>query len=446
MTDPAVDDRLTLAHGLGGPADLPIPPELAIAGAVAALVVSFTVLSVAWRRPRYDQDSSGRPTPAWLGRVVDSRTFAVALRGVGLVLLAYVVVAAVFGKDLLTNPVFGIFYVWWWVGLVPASVLLGPVWRAISPVRTINAVVARLTGSDPDRGVYRYPERLGYWPAALGLFAFVWMELVYPYSTELGPVRLWMAVYLAVMLLGGALFGSTFYRWGDPFEVFSSLCARLSVWGRRDGDLVVRSPLANLATTPVGPGLVAVVGVLFGSTAFDSFRESLPWLRFLQSAGMSDQVLNTLALLAFCAGVGVILVVGSVATGVEAGTPRSTLPGLFAHSVVPIVVGYFVAHYLNYFLDLGWQTLIQASDPLGTGADLLGTGDLAPMTSLSSQPALLASIKVGAVVVGHVLAAVASHDRALTVLPRRHQLTGQLPMLFAMVAFTVGGLYLLFAA
>jgi len=441
-----VDDRITLAHGLGGPADLPLPPELAIAGAVAALVVSFTILSVAWRKPRYDGATSGRPAPAGLARVVDSRGFTVAARGFGIVLFLYVAVASVFGKDLLTNPVFGIFYVWWWVGLVPASVLLGPFWRAISPVRTINTVVARLTGSDPERGVYAYPERLGYWPAAIGLFAFVWMELVYPYSTELGPVRLWMAVYVAVMLLGGALFGSAFYRRGDPFEVFSSLCAKLSVWGRRDGALVVRSPLANLDTTEVGAGLVAVVGVLLGSTAFDSFRESLAWIQFLQASELSAYVLNTVALVAFCAGVALILVLGSIATGVDSRTPRRSLPGLFAHSVVPIVVGYFVAHYLNYFLDIGWQTLSQASDPLGTGADLLGTADLAPITSLSSQPSLLASIKVGAVVLGHVVATVAAHDRALQVLPARHQITGQLPMLAAMIAFTVGGLYLLFAA
>ena len=72
--------------------------------------------------------------------------------------VAYTATAAVLGKDLLTNPVFGIFYVWWWVGLVPLSVLFGPVWRAISPVRTINLVFAKLSGSDPDRGIYDYPD------------------------------------------------------------------------------------------------------------------------------------------------------------------------------------------------------------------------------------------------------------------------------------------------
>ena len=62
-------DGTILAHGLGGGKDLPIPPELAIAGAVAALVVSFTVLAVAWRQPRYDPATTGRPAPEWLDRL-----------------------------------------------------------------------------------------------------------------------------------------------------------------------------------------------------------------------------------------------------------------------------------------------------------------------------------------------------------------------------------------
>ena len=39
--------QLISAHGVGGAKDLPISPELAIAGAVAALTVSFTVLALA---------------------------------------------------------------------------------------------------------------------------------------------------------------------------------------------------------------------------------------------------------------------------------------------------------------------------------------------------------------------------------------------------------------
>ena len=62
------------------------------------------------------------------------------------------------------------------------------------------------------------------------------------------------------------------------------------------------------------------------------------------------------------------------------------------------------------------------------------------------QYGFLAVTKVLAVALGHVVGVVAAHDRAIKLLPRRHQLTGQLPLLVAMVGFTVGGLYLLFAA
>jgi hypothetical protein len=443
---PLASEGINLAHGIGGAKDLPISPELAIAGAVGALTVSFTVLAVAWRTPRYDEATSGRAAPSWLSRVVDAPAFTIGLRVLGMLLFLYVAMAAILGRDLLTNPVFGIFYVWWWVGLVPLSLLLGPVWRAISPVRTINHVFARLSGSDPDRGVFEYPARLGYWPAALGLFGFVWMELVYPHSTELGPVRLWCAVYVALMLIGGALFGSRFYERGDPFEVYSSLVAKLSVWGRRDGVLVLRSPMANLDTVAVAPGLVAVLAVLFGSTAFDSFRDSQVWIRYTQEAATSTYLLNNLMLLAFCVGVGLVFAIGCATTGVGPDTSRRSLPDRFGHSIVPIVVGYIVAHYTTYLVEYGQQTLIQASDPLGTGDNWFGTADLKVNYWLSFHPTFLANLKVVAVVVGHVLGVVAAHDRAIKLLPKRHQLTGQLPLLAAMIAFTVGGLYLLFAA
>ncbi|GAA4739610.1 hypothetical protein GCM10023350_24970 [Nocardioides endophyticus] len=446
MPSPPSSDGWTFAHGIGGAKDLPISPELAIAGATAALVVSFTVLAVAWRTPRYDAAKSGRPAPAWFVGIVDALWWRVLWRTLGFALFAYVATAAVLGEDLVSNPVFGVFYVWWWVGLVPLSLLFGPVWKAISPVRTINAAFAKISGSDPDRGVFTYPERLGHWPAAVGLFAFVWLELVYPYSTELGPVRLWAAAYVAVMLVGGALFGNVFYERADPFEVYSTLVSRMSAWGRRDGVLLIRSPLANLDSTPALPGLVAVVAVLFGSTAFDSFKDSTRWVQFIQGSDISIYLLNNLALLAFCVGVGAIFAAGTMLTGLGDDLQRKHLPDLFAHSVVPIVVGYVFAHYLSYLVEVGQLTLVQLSDPFSNGSNLLGTGNLEVSYWLSYHPTLLANIKVIAVVAGHVLGVIAAHDRAIRILPQRHQLTGQLPLLAAMIAFTVGGLYLLFAA
>lgn len=434
------------AHGLGGAQDLPISRTLAVLGAAAAVAVSFVVLALAWRDPRYDAATSGRLAPTWVTRLVDSAVFRGVLRVVGLLGLLYLVLVAVRGKDLLINPIFGIFYVWIWVGMVPASLLLGPVWKAISPFRLINSGLARISGGDPDDGLLTYPARLGLWPAAAGLYAFVWMELVYPHNVELGPLRLWCALYLAAMIVGGALFGNGFYARADPFEVYSSLVAKLSVWGRRDGAVVLRSPLANLDTTEATPGLIGVVAVLFGSTAFDAFRESTRWLTFIQSTGASTYAQNNLGLLGFCVGVGLIFLGACIATGVGPGQSRRDLPDQLAHSVVPIVIGYIVAHYLSYFVEIGTQTLIQASDPLSNGSDLLGTGSWSVPYWMSYHPTFLADSKVVAVVTGHIVGVIAAHERAIKLLPKKHQLTGQLPLLAAMIAFTVGGLYLLFSS
>jgi len=364
----------------------------------------------------------------------------------GMVAFLYVGAAAVFGKDSLINPFLGTFYVYLWVGLVPVSLLFGPFFKAVSPARTISMLFAKVSGIPEGQGLYAYPARWGYWPAAAGLLAFVWLELVYPHSTDLGPARLWCAAYLAIMLVGSAIWGTTFLERADPFEVYSSLVGKLSIWGHRDGVLLIRSPLANLDSVVPRAGLVAVVGILFGSTAFDSFRESSTWLSLVQSLSVSRVWPDTLALLGFCAGVTLIFTVATMATGVTSNTSRRQLPDLFAHSMVPIIVGYITAHYLTFFVEYGQTTLIQLSDPFSRGDDFLGTADLQVNYWLSEHPTFLAVTKVLAVVLGHVVGVVAAHDRALRLLPPRHHLIGQLPLLVAMVAFTAGGLYLLFAA
>jgi hypothetical protein len=347
----------------------------------------------------------------------------------------------------LINPVFGVVYVLLWVGIVPASLLFGPFYRAVNPLRTVHLVFARATGGRADEGLVALPRWVGLWPAALGLLAFTWLELVYPGSTYLSAVRLWFAGYVAIVLVGAAVFGDAWIERADPFEVYSTLVGHLSVVGRRaDGRLVLRSPLGNLDGVPVRPGLVGVVAVLFGSTAFDSFKDSNRWVRFTQSTSLSTTWVDFAALVLFCLVVAVTFAVATMSTGVGHGLVRRTLPERFAHSVVPIVVGYVVAHYLSYFVEVGQQTVVRLSDPMGTGANLLGTANWSVSYWLSNHPTFLAVVKVLAVVTGHVLGVVAAHDRAIRLLPKRHQLTGQLPLLFVMVFYTVTGLYLLFSA
>jgi hypothetical protein len=122
---------------------------------------------------------------------------------------------------------------------------------------------------------------------------------------------------------------------------------------------------------------------------------------------------------------------------------RTALPDLLAHSVIPIIVGYMTAHYLSYFYEQGQSTLMQLSDPLVRGDNLLGTANWSVNYWLSEHPTSLAVIKVLAVIVGHIVGVIAAHDRAIKLLPPRHHVTGQLGMLLVMVLYTATGLYLL---
>jgi hypothetical protein len=445
LTGP-VPELLLPLHGLGGAKDLPIPLQLAVAGAMAALVVSFCVLALAWRTPRYQVPRPGRPVPR-VERIVDDERFRWVLRILGLLVAGYLVWPLIWGPDLVTNPVLGTFYVLVWVGIVPASLLFGPVVKAVSPVRTLNLLLARVTGGDPATGLATYPARLGYWPAAAGLLAFVWQELVNPQSAYLGSVRVWLAAYLAIMLIGAAVFGDEWLERADPFEVYSSVLAHLSPWGRDGERLVVRSPLANLATLTARPGLLAVVAVLFGSTAFDTYKDTIPWQQFVIDVGLDDVFTNSVALLVFCLVVGVTFTVAAMSTGVHTSGPdavrRRELPALLAHSIIPIIVGYMTAHYLSYFVEQGQATLMQLSDPMVRGDNLLGTGNWEIEYWLSFHPTFLAVLKVLAVITGHIVAVIAAHDRAISLLPKRHHVSGQMGMLLIMVCYTATGLYLL---
>nr|MDT0527343.1 hypothetical protein [Streptomyces sp. DSM 41633] len=125
----------------------------------------------------------------------------------------------------------------------------------ISPVR---ALYRFLPG--PDRR--RYPERLGYWPAAAGLFAFVWLELAGPDPGSVAAIRTWLLIYLAVTLAGALCCGQRWLESADPFEVYSTVASRVSPLRRHDGQIVLGNPFDHLPSMPVRPGLVAVLAVL----------------------------------------------------------------------------------------------------------------------------------------------------------------------------------------
>lgn len=433
-------------HGIGSRHDLPLPFSFVVVGAAIALIVSFGLLFVAWRQQRFTS-AGGVPLPR-LTALVDHRAFRLTARLVVLALHLWVGAALVAGQDLLTNPVFGFVYAWMWVGLVPLSLALGPVWRVTNPLRTIHAALARLAGiKDPAEGLVRLPARLGVWPAAVGLFGFAWLELIQPDRTTLNVLRVWAGAWLVIVIIGAVLFGSRWIASADLFEAYASTVAELSWLRRVDGELRLVNPLRGLMAWKPPPGTAAVVCALLGSTAFDSFLNTTWWIVTVQTSSVSPILWGTAGLLVMII---IVVVTFTAASRMMAPWRRESvrsgdLPRLMAPTVVPIVVGYAVAHYLSLLVVEGQRTGIHLSDPLGLGWNVFGTAEMGVNTALYDHPTVTAVIQVVAIVGGHVFGIIAAHERSLAVLRPEAALKGQLPMLVVMIFYTCAGLLLLFS-
>jgi hypothetical protein len=366
------------------------------------------------------------------------------LAGLGLLAAAWCLLALVGGPDDARNPMPWVVYVLLWVGLVPVSVLFGPVWRQLNPLRAVHGLLNRALGLDPRDGVRPLPDGVGWWPAAVGLLAFAWVELVSSEPASLTTLRTAIALYATLHLLAAFVFGSRWFDRGDAFEAWSGLYGRISPLGRRaDGVLVLRAPLVGLDGVRPAPGLVATVVAMLAATAYDGLAGSSTWARLVQEQGWARQAAGTVGLLGTALVLGAVFVACCAVAGRAGGIGARPAAALFAPSVVPVALGYVVAHYYSLLVIEGQRAFVRLSDPLGTGADWLGTGGL-QVSYAAATPTIVANVQVVAIVVGHVLGVVVAHDRAIRLFPRSRAVVGQVPLLVLMVTLTCLGLFLLF--
>lgn len=448
-----------IGHGISVRADLPIPEWLFGWAAAMVLVVSFVALAVLWPKPRL-QEHGWRPLPGGIGRFLASRPVEIVCGAFGVFLLGLVVYSGLRGVDVpLANFASLFVYVAFWVGLVPLSVLFGDVFRAFNPWRAIGRAAAWV-GRTVSRGdlpaPLEYPERLGRWPAAIGLFAFTALELVAADGDKPEPVAIAALIYTVLTFIGMALYGVE--RWidrGEGFSVYFNLFSRLSPIETRNGEVGVRPALSGLPRLELMPGTVAVLAVMIGTVTFDGASEAPLWsgispdiAQFFEDLGLSPQRAFELAFLVGLSGA-VLLIGGFFRLGIQGaksvggGFSASRLANEFVHSLVPIAFAYVAAHYFTLLLFDGQRLAYAISDPLGDGSDIFGTAGTQPDLAFIGANAIW-YWQVGFVVAGHVAALVLAHDRALALYSNAKQaVRSQYWMLSIMVGFTSLALWLL---
>jgi hypothetical protein len=446
-----------LAHGIGGIRDLPVPRYIFYYGAAAILVISFAALAVLWRRPILAEHRRGRPLPQGLQRFLLSTPLAVVVGALSFALLFFLWLGALVGKNdsgVNFTPTF--VYVYFWIFVPILVVLLGDVWSVLSPWRAAARGVGWILGRLGlwQGAPFEYPARLGRWPAAVLLLAFVTIELSYTNPSDPRAMALAIAIYSVVTWAGAIVFGSeAWFRNGDGFSVDFMLLSRISWLGRReDGNIVARVPFSGLSISDATPGMIPMVAVMLGSTFFDGFSRTSIWqnryydvqVDLIDKPSLADLVGQLMSL------GGLILCVAFVGfafrlavAGTESIADRRPLSQEFVDSLLPIAFVYIIAHYFSLLLYQGEVGVKLLSDPWGRGWDLFGTHDFQPNFTFLT-PHTIWYVQVAALVIGHIAGLAVAHDRAVGLFHTpRMALWTQYPMLVLMVLFTVGGLWVL---
>jgi hypothetical protein len=459
---------LPVAHALVARKDLPIPAWLFAWGASIVLIVSFFALSAAWREPRFEKEH-WRPLGAGLSRALLGIPAQAVCGAVGVFLLGVSIYAGIHGTEAPDrNFAITFLFVTVWLGFPLFSVIFGNVFKPFNPWRAIGRVTGGLFGAIAgQRSAHlRYPERLGRWPAAVGLLAVVWLEIVYGTSGGVaiglaphaaGVAALYYSAYTLAMM---ALFGvEEWCERGEIFSVYFGMFSRLGSFGVSEGRLGRRRPLSAATSWATVPGSAAVVIASIATTSFDGAQEgaykdgiksTFEWLADRGIAlATALHLTDTIFILITFAGVSLVYLLGVRGmAGVKGAPPFPKLRSGFAHTLIPIAFAYLVAHYFSLFIfQEQAQFTYLLSDPLGTAAtDLFGTASGGIDFRVISSNAIW-YVQVGALVVGHVVGLTLAHDRATAYWgDYRQAARSQYWMLAVMVAFTCFGLYLLSVA
>lgn len=421
LSGPAV----ALGHSLDVTYQSRLPLAVYLIGAALAVGLSFAFVLVAdVRAEPPTRTDEGRLPPAWL---------RYGLRALGLIGWSWIVVQGIVGGASAGDVSSLFLWVYGWVGLAILSAFVGPVWHFIDPFATLHDLGSRglraagVGGWEP----VAYPARLGRWPAVVGLGFFVWLELVGDGGGQ-GSLFTVLVGYTAFTLAMMAQFGKDAWRRnGETFSVWFGLLNRTAPFALADpeGDRIIRRPFASGLLEPGwSTADILLVAIGTGSILYDGLSQTSIWFSVF---GAPPVALETLLLLGFLA----VIAAASLAV--------SRLVGLGATGagLLPIAVGYLVAHYFTYLLIDGQRIVVALADPLQQGWDLGGMGwAFFEPSGEFLPPGLVWTIQIAAVVGGHMLGAwgghvVAAADAGAGAGVGAHR-RRQLPLAVVMVALT----------
>lgn len=415
--------------------------------AFGVLAVMFTVVLTVVIPPKvfawmFAKHTPTQPTPKPVPVALSAPIHAIAFAS-----FALLITLGLFGpRDPLVNLLPLTVFTVWWICLLIVQATLGNIWAVINPW---TGPVGWAFGNGHR---FRLPDWVGAGPAVIGflLFAAYYLTDIAPDD----PARLakFAGGYWLFTFAMCGVFGRIWLEKCESFTVIFNLVGTLALLqGRKlqwPGHALVRfaKPSMTLA-------LLSVSFLAIGS--FDGLNETFWWfgklgLNPLEFAGRSSVVTENL--LGMAAAVILLNLIFSAciwAGYLLAGRPGDfrTLYTRLALTILPIGVGYHLAHYLTSVM-IGLQYWLAAlDDPLRSGLHILGLEDFHVTTGFLNQYNTVTAIwltQAGAIVVGHIMAVILAHAISLDFFnSHKTALKSQVFIAIFMVAYTFFGLWLL---
>ncbi|HEY5628420.1 MAG TPA: hypothetical protein VIR16_02825, partial [Candidatus Limnocylindrales bacterium] len=389
----ALTPAVVAAHGLSPVYQSPLPLAAYLVGAAAVVGLSFAFVIA--------RDLRASVGPSRAVRV--PRPVRVGLRAVGLAGWVWIMAQGLAGGTS-DAAVAGLFlWVYGWVGVAMVSALAFPVWEWLDPFATLFDIGAWALRRAGVRGwaASGLPDRLRVWPAAAGFAFFVWVELVVVPGTS--ALTLVLAGYTVLTLVLMAQVGRDAWRaGGETFSVWFRTLNRLAPYGiapvdDADGDpdaiahdFVLRRPFAGgLLDCRWETARIVLVSLAVAGIIFDGLSQTVAFAGVFGPPAFASRTVELGAFFGL-----VVLAAVTVA--------RTVGPGAIGSGLLPIAVGYLIAHYLTFVLFDGQRIVIAVSDPLQTGADVFGSAFYVVQTGWL-PPGLLWTVQLAAVVGGHML-------------------------------------------
>jgi hypothetical protein len=389
--------------------ELPLPTWLVAYGTAFAVVLVFLVLRSTWARPRLTKAATGAELPRFVQSA--GRPIGVVLRVIGVAAFALVLAAALFGVDDDVSNLAPYAHITFVLGVIAVSALIGDLWRALDPFPPLATVVY-------GRSMAGRTDRLapGLWPAVVVVGSYLWFQTAYHSPTAPRAAAVWLVGVTVLALVGAGLWGRRWLLDDEGLAGFFGLIASMAPLHQRPDTrrLAARWPFTGLAAVPPRPGAEALLLVAIGAFAFDGINNTAWWLADVVGTrtGWSRTVVSTAGLVFFI-GIASLVWYGAARWSArQNGTDVADVSQRYYPVLVPVVVGYAVAHYVGVFFVQLWNVFALLSDPFGRGWDALGTIDWTfDYTWLSVRT--VAWIGVIAIAVTHLGAVLVVHDRSL---------------------------------